>query len=123
MTILEAIAAVDAVKPNINDFATKRKWLSQLDGIIKKEIIDCYEGAEKISFDEYSSDTKDDTMLLVSEPYNEIYIHWLSAQIDYFNGEYDRYANSMQMYNAAYSAYSRHYHRTHKPKSRNFKFF
>ena len=50
MTIIEAIHRINTVKPNSYDQALKIKWLSTLDGIIKKEIIDTHEGAENVVF-------------------------------------------------------------------------
>jgi hypothetical protein len=99
------------------------RWLSQLDGKIKNDIIDTHEGGEDIVFNGYGADTPTDTKLLVPFPYDDMYRHWLEAQIDYVNGEYTRYNNSMTMFNAAYSEYEHYYNRTHKPKGKRFKFF
>ena len=44
MTIIGAITRVDTVKPNTYSQMDKVKWLSELDGIIKAEIIDTHEG-------------------------------------------------------------------------------
>ena len=43
MTVMEAINHVDAVKPNGYSQNEKIRWLSYLDGIVKKEIIDTHE--------------------------------------------------------------------------------
>lgn len=122
MTIIEAINRIDSLKPNSYTQADKIIWLSNLDGIIQKEIIDTHEGAET-TFKGYDAETALDTVLLVPDPYSDVYIKWLEAQIDYVNGETNRYMNSMIMYNAAYSAFERFYNRTHMPKGRKFKFF
>ncbi|MBQ9860954.1 MAG: hypothetical protein IJO75_01710 [Clostridia bacterium] len=123
MTIIEAINRVDALKPNNYDQKTKISWLSTIDGMIKSEIIDTHEGAESVTFTGYDSDTPTTTELLVPTPYEDIYVRWLEAQIDYNNGEYGRYSNSMTMYNAAYSAYERYYNRNHMPLGQSFKYF
>ena len=116
MTILEAINRVDATKPNSYTQIEKIDWLSTLDGIIKKEIIDTHEGGENIAFDGYDVDTGLDTVLLVPAPYDDIYIRWLEARVDYANGEYNKYNNSATAYNAAFEAYARHYNMHHMPK-------
>ena len=116
MTILEAINRVDATKPNSYTQIEKIDWLSTLDGIIKKEIIDTHEGGENIVFDGYDVDTGLDTELLVPAPYDDIYIRWLEARIDYANGEYNKYNNSATAYNASFSAYSSYYNTHHMPK-------
>lgn len=122
MTIIEAINGIDLLKSNTYSKEQKILWLSILDGIIKKKIIDTHEGAEAVTFDGYTEDTSDETVLLVEAPFEDIYIKWLEAQIDYANGEYGKYNNSVSMYNTAYSEYERFYNRTHMPISHNFKF-
>ena len=123
MTILEAINRVDATKPNSYTQIEKVDWLSTLDGIIKSQIIDTHEGGENIVFESYDANTLLDTMLLVPAPYDDIYIRWLEARIDYANGEYSKYNNSLTAYNDAYDLYARHYNRKHMPKGKTFKFF
>ena len=123
MTITEAIRMIDAMKPNSYSDADKVAWLSKLDGAIKQEIIDTHEDGENIVFDGYNEDTPMDTELLVKAPYDEIYLYWLESRIDYYNGEYGRYNNTVTTYNAAYSAYERFYNRAHMPKGNKFKFF
>lgn len=116
MTILEAINRVDTTKPNSYKQAEKVDWLSTIDGIIKKEIIDTHEGGEAIIFDGYDVSTSLETPLLVPAPYDDIYIRWLEARIDYAQGEYGKYNNSATAYNAAFEAYSRYYNMNHMPK-------
>ena len=123
MTIIEAIDSINSLKPNSFTQEDKIKWLSTLDGIIKKEIIDTHEGAEGVEFNGYDENTPLDTVLLVPPPYDDIYLKWLEAKIDYINGDTARYNNSMIMYNTAYSAFQRYYNRTHMPKGKSIKFF
>ena len=68
-----------------------------------------------VSFCGYDDKTPMDTELLVPEPFDEIYPLWLEARIDYANGEYDKYNNSILMYNAAYDAYANYYNRNNMP--------
>lgn len=123
MTIMGAINHIDAVKPNGYSQDEKIRWLSTLDGVIKAEIIDTHEGAEDVEFTEYNENTPLEQALLVPHPYDDVYVKWLEAQIDYANGEYRKYNNSITMYNAAYIAFSKHYNRTHKPISKQFSHF
>ena len=123
MTIIEAINKIDSLKPNNYSQNDKLAWLSKIDGIIKAEIIDTHEGGEDIVFSGYDSNTDISTELLVPAPHDDLYVRWLEAQIDYANAEYGKYNNSMLMYNADYSAYERHYNRTHMPKGEKLKYF
>lgn len=122
MTLMGAINHLNAVKPNSFMQAEKIKWLSTLDGIVKAEIIDTHEGGEDITFDGYTESSLMQE-LLVPSPYDDMYIKWLEAQIDYANGEYGKYNNSITLYNAAFTAYEKYYNRTHKPISKNFTHF
>lgn len=123
MTLMEAISRVDNIKPNRYTQVEKIKWLSTLDGIVKAEIIDTHEGGESIPFAGYDDVSALTTDLLVPAPYDEIYVRWLEAQIDYANGEYGKYNNSITMYNTAFSAYERYYNRLNKPITKNFTHF
>jgi hypothetical protein len=123
MTIAQAIAKINTLKPNSYTEEDKIGWLSELDERIKAEIIDTHESSEEVVFNGYTADTSVATDLLVPAPYDEVYIQWMESKIDYWNGENKRYNNSISMFNATYSDYARHYNRTHMPKGRNLKFF
>ena len=122
MTIIEAINNVDAVKPNSYSQAQKVKWLNNLDGIVKKEIIDTHESEENVSFNGYTEETDTSTQLLIPAPYDVIYIRYLEMQIDYANGEYRKYNNSTIAYNTAYSAFEKYYNREHMPLNKGKRF-
>ena len=122
MTILEAINRIDDVKPNSFKQTEKIRWLHTLDGIIKSEIIDTHEGGENITLGEYSENTLLQE-LLVPHPYDDIYIKWLEARIDYANDEYNKYNNTVVVYNQALADYEKYYNRTHKPIQKNFTHF
>lgn len=122
MKIIEAINRLDALKFNTYKQDDKVKWLSRLDSRVKQQIIDTHEGAEAVSFSGYTADTPTDTILLVPEPWDEIYLRWLEAQIDYHNGEYKKYNNAIIMFNTAFEAYQEHYNSTHRPVQRGRRF-
>ena len=123
MTIIEAIHKIDALKPNNYTQTEKVKWLSNVDGIIKAEIVDTHEGGSEIEFNGYTDDSPLNTELLAKAPYDDLYIKWLESQIDYTNAEYNKYNNSITEYNALYSAFERYYNRHHKPIQTKLKFF
>ena len=123
MTIIEAINQIDAIKPNSFEQIEKIKWLSVLDGRVKKEIIDTHEGAEGVVFNGYSEDTPLDTKLLIPAPYDEVYLLWLEARIDHANNEYGKYNNSSIMFNNSYMEYWRYYNRNNLPLSGKRRYF
>lgn len=122
MKISEAISAVDSLKPNTYTPEDKVGWLSNLDARVKTQIIDAHESTEPIVFSGYDSLLDQDTELLAPAPYDEMYLRWLEAQIDYHNGEDDRYNNAIILFNNAYEGYKKHYTRTHMPISRGSRF-
>lgn len=122
MTISEAISRIDSVKPNSYSQSEKIKWLSTLDGIVKKEIIDVHEGGEGVKFNEYTDDTVLTTELLIPAPYDDVYLFWLESKIDYWNGEIGKYNNSIMMYNEAFSNYEKYYNREHMPLRKGKRF-
>lgn len=122
MTIIEAINRNDALMHNTYTQTDKVAWLSRLDSMVKKHIIDTHEGDE-VTFTGYDDTTDINTELLIPAPYDECYLRWLEAQIHYTNGEYEKYNNAIDMFNTAYKGYQNYYNRTHMPKGKKFKFF
>ena len=122
MTIIEAINRLDSLKHNTYKQNDKIRWLSKLDLMVKKQIIDTHEGAEAISFNGYTEDTDINTELLVPAPYDEVYLRWLEAQIDYHNGEYDNYSNAIIMFNTEFESYAAYYNQNHRPVNRGKRF-
>lgn len=122
MKIIEAINRIDAIKPNNYTQDEKIEWLSRLDWAIKREIIDTHEGADAVIFSGYDSSSLN-TELIAPAPYDEVYLRWLEAQIDYANGEFGKYNNSNHMYETVYTAFESWYNRNHVPLGKQFKYF
>ena len=123
MKIIDAINKINSLKPNSYNDTEKIDWLSTLDGMIKREIIDTHDGGESVSFSGYNSGTSTETELLVPAPYDDIYVYWLESKIDYYNGEYTKYNNSITRFNEAYSQYFNDYNRNNMPKQTKVKYF
>ena len=121
MTIGEAIDRIDSLKHNIYTAAEKIAWLSQLDALVKQQIFDTCEG--EIPFEGYDVHTDRNTQLLVGAPYEELYLRYLEAQMDYANGEIGRYNNAIAMFRASFEGFSNAYRRTHMPKKCAFRYF
>ena len=116
MKIIEAINKIDDLKFNAFSQDQKVGWLSRLDTMVKTQIIDTHEGGENVHFTGYNSDTDLHAELLVGAPFDEIYLRWMEAQIDYHNGEIDKYNISITMFNTEYEAFENWYRRKHMPK-------
>ena len=122
MKINEAINRLDALKANTYNQPEKIEWLSRVDSMVKKQIIDTHEGGETVSFTGYNEDTDLQTELLVPAPFDELYLRFMEAQIDYHNHEYDSYNNAIIMFNTAFEAYAAYYNQHHMPVSRGRRF-
>ena len=116
MTINGAISAIDARYPNNLPIPTKIQYLSKLDHLIAQNIM-------STDFTGYTEDTSGNTELLVGDPYTDIYVFWLQAWIDYWNGEYDKYNTAITMYQSVYDAFAKEYGSTHRGKTTQFKFY
>ena len=115
MTIREAIEQTDALKDNQYSQEQKIKWLSDLDGLITKELVMTHEGNTGEEFTGYGGNTDVETVLLVPFPYSDVYRWFLESRIDLSNGEIAKYNNSVSLYNNAYLTYTDYYNRTHMP--------
>ena len=116
MTIKECIDRVDNVKPNQYSDDDKVRWLSFLDGIIIKEVINTHEddNGHYDMFVGYSADNMDE-VLIAEPPYDVLYDAYLKMKIDEENGETARYNNSATMFNSYLEAYKKYYNKTHMP--------
>jgi hypothetical protein len=115
MTIMEAISQTDALKQNTYSNSHKVAWLSKVDGMVKRLIIDTHEGGEGVIFTGYTDDTPMDTELLVPAPFDTLYQRWLEAQIDLANAENEQYNASISLFTTEYHAFEDDYHRKHMP--------
>ena len=125
MKVIDAITEVDNLKANMFTLQDKIKWLSRLDLRIQQQIIDTHqlnEGEEDSAFTGYSEDDTEKE-LLVGEPYAEMYIHWLEAQIDYNNMEYDGFNAANAMFESIYSSFRNAYNASHLAKGRKRIYF
>ena len=123
MTIIEAITQIDSLKHNTYSQENKVQWLSRLDSMVKRLIIDTHEGGEDVTFTGYGDKTDLHTELLVPAPFDEIYLRWLESQIDYTNGEYGKYNNAILMFNTSWREFQNYYNRNHMPLGKSMKFF
>lgn len=122
MTIYEAIERVDGLKFNTYPLEEKMLWLSELEGSIVHQIIKRHSGGEAVSFQGFDAETDPQTKLLVDAPFDSIYLRWLEAQIDYHNGEFEKFNAAILLYNTAWENFENHYKQTHRPLSAGCRF-
>lgn len=116
MTIMEAITQADELNRNAYSQEQKILWLSRVEALVKTKVIDAHEGGEDVHFEGFDKNTDRQTVLIMPQPYDEGYIHWLHAQIYYANDEIDRYNRAMTMFYSAFDSYQSSYKLSHTPK-------
>ena len=111
MTIRQALTQVEQVKPNA---------VPDVDQTIFKELVKTHEYGTELVFGGYDRTDEsgaDSVVLLAPEPYSQLYVYYLCAQIDMQNQEFDLYQNNAALYNKAYSDYASYYNRKIMPAS------
>jgi len=113
MTLTEAIRFADDIKPNAFTNAQKTAWINEVEGQIQLDIF-MLDISELVVYT-YPGKNDTDPTLLVPAPHSKLYYTYLTAMIDFANGEYNKYNNTMQMFNAFLSEYIQWYSRTYRP--------
>ncbi len=111
--IKDIIERVDENKPNAFSQKTKTAWLAELDGKLAADVFLMNIVEARLLQYRYPDDLESE--LLVGFPHDTIYDLWLGAKIDYENGEYDKYQNSMEQFNAHYGNFVRWFAATYEP--------
>lgn len=114
MRAIDAVSLCDELLPNAYSQEIKLQWLSELDGMIYRELIVWHEGAGEAP-EAYSEQSE----LLVGAPYTGLYADYIAAMIHMRDAEFERYTNAMLRFNSAYSSFADAYNRAHKPLQNN----
>lgn len=117
MRLIDVISRVDELKPNSISSEIKTEWVTELANMIRREVWIHNTGSFSDVVYDYSENPEMD--IEISKGYEDIYMHYLSAKIDYCNAEYGRYNNSKAMFDSAYDEYKRFIRRTVKPEQKN----
>ena len=76
-------------------------WLNEVEGLVHTKVFLLAPSEYKeITADDIDSDT---FKLLIVGPHQKIYPAYLVAMIDFANGEYNKYANTLEMFNAHFT--------------------
>ena len=102
----ELLGRVDALLPNQYSRAEKMQWLAQAEGFVLREI--CRVTGPLTALEE-------DAALAVEAPYDELYRHYVEAQIHYCNGEMARYNSAAASWNNGLLTYRDYVCRTAAP--------
>lgn len=111
--ICDVMQSVAELRPHSFGDDRLLRWLNLLEGKIAADVFLMSIG--DIQNLKYRLPEDMETELLVNHPHDDIYEYWLMAQIDMANGEFDRYQNSMAMYNAALDSFTAWFAQTYEP--------
>lgn len=100
MTASEVIARAKETRQGAIDYSQFLKWVNVIEGRIQVEVLG-KSPEEVIVYTEES----DNVPLMVSHPYDEVYVYYLCAMIDFFNEEWDLYANDAAFFEKAFDDY------------------
>lgn len=117
MTVKELFNFIKGVRPGFAfTDAQLTVWLNEIEGHVQTDIwlLEPAVDETQTGLVEYDStiDTETGEMvdanheLLVPFPWNKLYRYFLLMSIDLANGEYQRYANSYELFNEAYEEYA-----------------
>lgn len=106
VTAKQVLDRVDALAPNGYERAEKLRWLAQAEGFVLREI-----GHQTGEL----PDMTETTVLTAPVPYDEMYRHYVEAQIHYANGETTRYNSAGSLWNNAFLTYRDYCARTETP--------
>lgn len=111
MTLSQAINMVDDIKPNAFSDETKTAWINEAEGLVQTEVL-------LLAIDDvkaYRWERDYGTELLAKPPHDKIYWTYLSAMVDFGNGEYNKYQNTMQLFNSFFGEYQRWFALHYRP--------
>lgn len=118
MTVKEAIdlaRELKEVKEEHYSNAVMLQFLNEVEGKIQTEVLKIAT-TDTDAFQVYSEDDyTNGTELLIGEPHSKLYYVYLMAMIDFINGEYTKYNNSIALVNDYLNEWRAWYNRTHKP--------
>ena len=111
MTVREAVELAGEIKPNAFSEEQKVRWLNSCEGMVQTQVM--LLAPEEILT--YSWPEDQDTELLVLPPHEKLYVSHLCAMIDFANGEYGKYQNSMRLFNSEFSEFMRWFSNAYRP--------
>jgi len=142
MTVAGLIEQYNTERPNQVADELKVGWLKRCEQMLINEIYSSHEhdledekkmtltvsGSTLVigssgSFEEHINGFDMDTELLVKEPYDELYLHYLDQKVAYNNNDMKRYNAASALYNNALLVYQQYFNRTYKTIKRPSKLF
>lgn len=116
MTVNDVIAEVETTLPNSVERDIKIVWLSRCERRIVDEALSRYpEFEEDKGFIGYDKDADGASVLKAPMPYDELYVHYIKAQIYLILHEQTHYNNEINLFNSLLADYKVYLNRRYRP--------
>ena len=103
MTVKSFLELTDALTPDEVDPILRLRWLEEIEGRVRVELL----GEDPAGLSEINRETSPDTVLAAPAPYDRLYwLHHL-AMCNCLAGDSARYENAAAMFNEAYASFGR----------------
>lgn len=141
-TVAQIIEQYNAERPNQTEDSVKVLWLRKCEQMLINEIYVQHEhdleDESKMSFKvvgstlwitrggsftDHISNFDMDSKLLVPEPYDDLYLHYIDQKIAYLNNDKARFNTASTMFNNALLTYQQYFNRTYQTKKVEKKLF
>ena len=110
-TLSGVITQVDDIKPNAFSHVSMTAWLNECEGLVQTEVF--LWAREQVIVYSYTADSAAE--LRVQPPHDKLYWTYLCAMIDFANGEYNKYQNTMQLFNSYFGEFMRWFAANYRP--------
>lgn len=103
MTIETCMELVDGMMPNRAPRAVKLRFLGEIEGKVRVELL----GEDPSAGLLIREDTPVDTELSAPPPYDQLYWQYLLAMLSYVLGDMAGFENAASLFNASYQSYGK----------------
>jgi hypothetical protein len=94
---------VDGMRPNGFSEAVKRRFLGEVEGKVRVELL----GEEPGTVPVMDENTPADTELTAPTPFDQLYLLYVMAMMDHVEGDTARYENTAILFNAVFQSYGK----------------
>ena len=119
MTAVGMIEQYNMERPNSVEDTVKKDFLRKCEANIIDNVILLYEPKEgertQEEWEEYLDTFDYDSELILQEPYDDLYMHYLDQRIAFNNNDTKRYNASSRLFDNALLEYKQKYNREHYP--------
>ncbi len=116
MTLGKLIETIIALRGQQYDTDIMVGWVNEIESQAVEQVINRSEGVQ-VDFTPYEWEIDMEKELLIPDRFQDVYMSYMFAKIDFMNQEIERYNNDVAMQDAAWKAYASWHIRTHMPKA------